>query len=93
MTTRKTVLLSVTFITASAITGCKTSDPIQVEDDFGSSVRSMVESQIYVPEPQDDNTAPAELDGDTADNVVEQYVEKNKKTQTGNNVPSSAPSH
>lgn len=55
--------------------GCAWHEPSRVEEDFGNSVRQMVQEQIYDPRAASEPAAggPDLLDGTTADIVVDGY--------------------
>ncbi len=57
-----------------AVAGCR-SDPVRVEKDYGNSVRSMVEAQIYDPEAAANPSAalPGGVDGAKGDKAIEVY--------------------
>ncbi len=66
----KLLLCSAAVMTA---TGCR-SDPVWVEKDYGNSVRSMVEAQIYDPQAAANPAAAAGgLDGAKGDKAIEAY--------------------
>jgi hypothetical protein len=70
--------------------GCTSTDPIRVEQDFGNSVRNMVQSQIYDPEaaynpPADPPTA---LDGPMVGEALKSYRESvGKPSETQQDLP------
>lgn len=55
--------------------GCTANDPVRVEQDFGNSVRHMVDSQIYNPEAARNPpvSPPTDFDGEKGENVLESY--------------------
>ena len=57
------------------LTGCNTSDPQRVEEDFGNSVHQMVQGQIHDPNAAlfPDPEPPMTLDGIQAGNTLESY--------------------
>ncbi len=59
------------------ITGCSTTstDPVRVEQDYGNSVRNMVQAQILDPEAAENppEEAPTGLDGRNAEAVLKSY--------------------
>ncbi len=57
------------------LTGCNTSDPLRVQEDFGNSVHLMVQGQIHDPNAAlfPDPEPPMTLDGIQAGNTLESY--------------------
>ena len=71
-----------------SVTGC-ISDPKQVEDDFGSSVKQMVNAQIYDPvaASQPDSMPPLILDGAVAGTGVDGYrTDAKRKEKASSNI-------
>ncbi len=68
-----------TFLIAVSITmaACASTDPTRVEDDFGNSVRHMVQSQIYDKEAANNpaRKPPMGIDGVQAESVLDVYRE------------------
>ncbi len=63
------------FVAALLLSACTWSDPVRVEQDFGKSVRNMIEAQTYNPQasrhpPVD---PPEVLDGTVGNRVLETY--------------------
>ncbi|MFO7593371.1 MAG: hypothetical protein R6X15_04920 [Pseudomonadota bacterium] len=67
MTAGKTVLVGLVF--ASLLGGCATHTS---EDDFGNSVRRMIEAQKYIPPEQQNREIPV-LNGSKAETVMKHY--------------------
>ncbi len=71
------ILPFVAFTAAVLLAGCASTDATRVEEDFGTSVRQMVDAQIYDPEaaknPRKD--PPMGLDGVQAEAVLDVYRE------------------
>lgn len=67
MITGKTVLIGLVF--AALLSGCATPTS---EDDFGNSVRQMIEAQKYIPPGQEGHQVPT-LDGEKAEASIKQY--------------------
>ena len=74
MTAVPFIRLSVFFSILIACSGC-TTDPLNVETDFGESVRTMQDSQTYnsIPLKHHTENAVLQLDGNVADTNVESY--------------------
>ncbi len=55
--------------------GCTHSDPVRVEEDFGNSVRHMIDAQIYNPEAAEHPIIdpPRPLDGPKGEAVLDAY--------------------
>ncbi|QBQ55878.1 hypothetical protein [Nitrosococcus wardiae] len=55
--------------------GCTSTDPVRVEQDFGNSVRNMIQAQIYDPEAARNPPVdpPAALDGAKAGEALKEY--------------------
>lgn len=73
-----------TVVLLTLIAGCTTStDAVRVEQDYGNSVRHMIDAQIYDPTAAyNPSTEPAVgLDGGKAHNVLEQYRKDVAKPQ------------
>jgi type IV pilus biogenesis protein CpaD/CtpE len=74
---RKTTRVISISVLAQAVllAGCSLTDPVRVEQDFGNSVRHMVEAQTYNPEAarQPASEPPTELDGPKAGEVLDTY--------------------
>lgn len=73
--------LPAALIAAFYMTSCTWSDPVQVENDFGQSVRHMVEQQTKHPETTraPKTYEPTGLDGDTAVNGLDRYRAAQKR--------------
>lgn len=81
---RPYLMVAVSIIGLVFFTSCTWSDPVKVEDDFGNSVRHMIEQQTQtspqVPKTMESN--PPGLDGNSAINSLNQYRSAQvKKTQ------------
>ena len=65
------------------LSSCSLSDPVQVEDDFGNSVRHMVEQQKQALDTEQTATEykPPGLDGDSALNSLDQYRAAQKRKE------------
>lgn len=66
-------------------TGCTHSDPVRVEQDYGNSVRHMLNAQIYNPEAAEHPIIdpPRPLDGEKAEAVIRSYRSDVPKPETG----------
>lgn len=75
MSAIKQNLYRVVVVAMLSATGCSSTDPVRVEEDFGNSVRNMVNAQIYNPNAAKNPPAepPLALDGEKADKVLEAY--------------------
>jgi type IV pilus biogenesis protein CpaD/CtpE len=62
-------------LVALLLIGCTQWDPIAVEEDFGNSVRHMIQAQTYDPEARKNPPAdpPTELDGQKASEILKTY--------------------
>lgn len=69
-----------------ALGGCATPTS---EDDFGNSVRTMIEAQKYTPPEQNTNRLPS-LDGQRAETAIEQYRNDTTPDATQNAVGGDA---
>jgi hypothetical protein len=72
----KTLNISGAVLVASLLlTACTRSDPVRVEQDFGNSVRNMIEAQTYNPEASRHPPVnpPEVLDGTKGNRVIETY--------------------
>lgn len=60
---------------AVLISGCASTDPVRVEEDFGESVRHMIQAQTANPNPPADPAASPSggMDGKKSDAVIEAY--------------------
>ena len=80
MTVGKTVLLGLAFSTL--LSGCATPTS---EDDFGNSVRRMIEAQKYIPPEQQGHDLPT-LDGGKAETAINQYRSDTKSPDSKMNM-------
>ena len=73
---------SVMLLSVGVLCSCSWSDPVKVEDDFGNSVRHMIEQQKLAQEKDKTTTVnkPSGLDGNSALNSLEQYRAAQKRT-------------
>jgi type IV pilus biogenesis protein CpaD/CtpE len=57
------------------LTGCNSTDPVRVEQDFGNSVHHMIQAQIYNPQAARNPSTipPAALDGPMAGEALKVY--------------------
>lgn len=62
---------------SAVLTACVTSDPVRVNDDFGNSVRAMVQGQIYDPRAaqRPAANAPGGMDGAQGEAVLKKHRE------------------
>ncbi len=72
-------------VSATTLTACSFMDPVEVEEDFGKSVRQMVQEQIYDKQTahQPALNAPDELDGVSGAYAIDGY-RANAKTSRDN---------
>lgn len=71
-----TQILAFTVCTVlGAAGGCTSTDPVRVEEDFGNSVRHMIQAQIHDPQAAANPPVdpPMNLDGAKADNILKSY--------------------
>lgn len=73
-TAQRSILLGVIF-SLSTLAGCAITEPARVDEDFGNSVRNMIDAQIYNPEAARNppTEPPLALDGPKAEKVLEVY--------------------
>lgn len=69
----KTLSAVATSATLLVLSGCATTDPENVEKDFGNSVRHMVETQTFNPAAPMDTDAIDHGDGTRINNAIESY--------------------
>ena len=63
------------FITCALLAGCSMHEPTRVDENFGNSVRHMVQVQTYNPEAarQPSTEPPTQLDGEKGGAVLDSY--------------------
>jgi type IV pilus biogenesis protein CpaD/CtpE len=73
-------------ILLALLTGCSSTDPVRVEQDFGNSVHHMIQAQIYNPQAarNPSTVPPAALDGPMAGNALDVYRKDVAKPSQGN---------
>ncbi len=76
------IRIFVILLVMGSLSSCSWSDPVRVEDDFGNSVRHMIEQQKQAQSEEETSSdyKPTELDGDSALNSLEQYRAAQKRT-------------
>lgn len=79
--------LAFTALLFTAATACST-DPVRVEQDYGKSVRQMIDAQLADPQAARSPSAqlPGGLDGGKGDNAIEAY---RNPSPTGGSPPST----
>lgn len=72
-------------ILLALLTGCSSTDPVRVEQDFGNSVHHMIQAQIYNPQAarNPSTVPPAALDGPMAGNALDVYRKDVAKPSQG----------
>ena len=69
-----TVKLKASFLSAVLLSSCASYDPVNVEKDFGNSVRNMIDQQVDRSDAsQNPSNVKTGLDGETAMNSMETY--------------------
>jgi hypothetical protein len=73
-------------ILLTLLTGCNSTDPVRVEQDFGNSVHHMIQAQIYNPQAarNPSTVPPAALDGPMAGEALNVYRKDVAKPSQGN---------
>jgi hypothetical protein len=71
----QTIATTMIISLAALMLGCTANDPVRVEQDFGNSVRHMVDAQTYDPHAAEraGTEPPTELDGQKGQRVLGTY--------------------
>jgi len=74
-------IIALTLLCCVMMSACTWSDPVSVEDDFGNSVRHLVQQQKLNPEASQNSAdvKPAGMDGGSVLNAMDQYRSAQKR--------------